>query len=486
MSIASQLANYAINAFQNDLPESIKKIGIQALIDQLGLQVAGSELSWSQSIYSVEKNYHRSQGLSSITRYGDQVSPIQAAFINGSFAHAQDFDDTHQAAQTHPGSVVIPAAIALAEHHNLPGNITLRAIILGMEIMLRLSHSLSPVCMEGGHHTCPTIGPFGSAIASGLLMGLNETQLTHALGICGSYSGALTEFTLSGGSVKRIYPGLGARSGLEAALLANEGLTGPATIIEGRKGMWSIYGRGFPYPERLFEQWGERYLLSSLIFKQYSCCLLIHPAIEAFLEICHEHQFTAKDIKQVNVGLSKQSTAHVGSIGIPEDVLGAQFSTSFMLAFSLIKEPPGMWSNLTEALANTEIIELAKRIQVYEDHDVSREFPEKNGCILHIQTQNDKRYSCNIKNSKGSVDNEFFEEDVKKKFMQNTRPIFLSGQAENFYDLLLNFENLISLKQIFCEEYFMRLVDRFTKRVTYLSFPRRRESTLNGSPPSRE
>lgn len=449
MSIASQLANYAINAFQNDLPESLRKIGIQALIDQLGLQVAGSELPWSKSIYKVEKNHHRSNGLSTITRYGDQVSPIQAAFINGSFAHAKDFDDTHQAAQTHPGSVVIPAAIALAEHHNLPGNITLRAILLGMEIMLRLSHSLSPACMEGGHHTCPTIGPFGSTIASGLLIGLNETQLTHALGICGSYSGALTEFTLSGGSVKRIYPGLGARAGLEAALLAKEWLTGPATIIEGKKGMWSIYGRGSACPERLFDQLGENYLLHSLLFKQFSCCLLIHPAIEAFLEICHGHQLTVKDIKHVKVGLSKQSAAHVGSIIIPEDDLGAQFSTSFMLAFSLIKESPGMWSNIKEALVNKEIIELAKRIYVYEDHDINMEFPEKNGCIVHVDSQDGKKYDCKIKNSKGSPNNRLTDEDVKKKFMQSTLPIFAAEQSENFYELLLNFENLFSLKEIF-------------------------------------
>jgi 2-methylcitrate dehydratase PrpD len=449
MSISSQLAKYVINAFQYDLPESVKEMAIQAIIDQFGLQVSGSELPWSQSVYRVEKNYHRSKGLSSITRYGDQVSPTQAAFINSSFAHGRDFDDTHQEAQTHPGSVIIPAAVAIAEHNNFPGDVTLRAIILGMEIMLRLSHSLSPACMEGGHHTTSAIGPFGAAIACGLLLGLNEIELTHALAICGSFSGGLLEFTRSGGSVKRIYTGLGARAGLEATLLAKEGLTGPTTIIEGEKGMWSIYGHGFFYPERLFDQLGKRYLLSSLMFKKYSCCLLIHPAIEAFLEICNRYQLTAENIQAVTIGLSKQSTSHVGSITIPEDELGAQFSTSFMLAFSLIKGPPDMWANIKDALSDIKIIELAKRIQVYNDSEVEREFPEKNGCIVNVRTRDGKVYNFRINDLNANSNNAPLARNIREKFVKSTLPILGPLQTENFYVLLSNFDQLYSLKELF-------------------------------------
>jgi 2-methylcitrate dehydratase PrpD len=449
MSVASQLAKYVIHAFQNDVPENIKEIGIQAIIDQYGLQIAGSELPSSKTIYKAEKYYNQSIGLSSIARYGDQVSPVHAAFINGSFAHAKDFDDTHQKAQTHAGSVVIPAAMAIAESKNCSPDVVLKAIIWGMEIMLRLAYSISPVCMEGGHHTCPTIGPFGSAIACGLLMGLNETELTHALGICGSFSGALMEFTLSGGSVKRIYPGLGARHGLEAVILAKEGLTAPATIIEGKKGLWSILGKGLAFPERLFEQLGESYLLSSISFKPFSCCLLIHPAIEAFLKICNRYRLVPENINHITVGFSKLSASHVGSITIPEDELGAQFSTSFMLALSLIKEPPGMWTNIVEALSDTEIVNLAKKVTIYEDEEAEIEFPAKNGCIVNVHSQKGKIYSLRIKDPKGSYGNKLTIEDIKKKFIQNTLPILGPLQAKNLYHLLSKFDKLSSVKNIF-------------------------------------
>lgn len=238
MTIAPQLAQFVIHAFKNEsIPASVKKITIQAIIDQYGLQISGSDMDVSKAIYHTEKNFNQSTGKSSITRYGDQVSPVHAAFINASFAHSKDFDDSHLEAQTHAGSVVIPAAMALAEAYDYPAEKVLKAIIWGMEIMLRLSYSLSPSCMKNGHHTCPTIGPFGAAIACGLLMDVTEKELCNALGICGSFAGGLLEFTISGGMVKRIYPGLGARHGLEAVFLAKSGITAPASIIEGSKGL---------------------------------------------------------------------------------------------------------------------------------------------------------------------------------------------------------------------------------------------------------
>lgn len=449
MTIASKLAEHAITTFTTgNIPKDVTQIAIQAIIDQYGLQIGGSEFSWSKAVLNYVKKYTQNNGVSSVTRYGDSLSPVQAAFINGCFAHAQDFDDSHQEAQTHPGSVVIPAAIAIGEHLDLSGDVVLKAIVIGMEIMLRLAHSLCPACIEGGHHTPPTVGPFGSAIACGLLLGLNQKQLTNALGICGSYSGGLVEYTLAGGSVKRIHTGLGARAGLEAALLAKEGLTGPATVIEGKKGMWSIFGRGNAFPERLFDRIDEKYMLSTLMFKPYNCCYLIHPAIQAFLNLCQTNSISANNIESVTVGLSKFSVSHAGKITIPEDELGAQFSTSFTLALSLIKEAPGMWSYDQETLFNPKIIDLAKRITVYEDKEADAEFPQKNGCIVSIKTSDNKSLSMRIKDPKGSPENLLTMADVKEKFLKNTIPIIGIDHALSFYEILMNFDRLNSVRSL--------------------------------------
>lgn len=447
MTASSKLAEFALATFSQEIPRSVSDIAILAIIDQYGLQIGGSEFAWSKSIHRYAKKY-AGVGSSTVTRYGDTLPAVQAAFINGSFAHAQDFDDSHQEAQTHPGSVVIPAAIAIGEHLNLSGDVVLKAIIIGMEVMLRLAHSLCPACIEGGHHTPPTIGPFGAAIACGLLLGLNKSQLINALGICGSYSGGLLEYTLSGGSVKRIHTGIGARAGLEAALLAKEGLTGPETIIDGKKGMWEIFGRGKAFPERLFDQIGERYMLTTLMFKPYNCCYLIHPAIEAFLKLCRENNITADDIESVTVGYSQFSISHAGKIIVPKDEVGAQFSTSFTLALSLLKEAPGMWSYTTENLFDVKIVDLAKRISVIEDAEANQEFPKKNGCVVTINTKLGNAFVLRIKDPKGSPENLLTPSDIKEKYFKNARPIVGQEHAQKLYDRLQRFESLQSLRSL--------------------------------------
>ena len=259
-------------------------------------------------------------------------------------------------------------------------------------------------------------------------------------------SGGLVEYTLSGGSVKRIHTGIGARAGLEAALLAKEGLTGPETIIDGKKGLWKTFGRGRAFPERLFDQIGERYMLTTLMFKPYNCCYLIHPAIEACLKLCRENNIIADNIESVTVGYSKFSISHAGKIIVPKDELGAQFSTSFTLALSLLKEAPGMWSYTTENLFDEKIIDLAKRISVIEDAEANQEFPKKNGCIMTINTKSGNTFVLRIKDPKGSPENLLTSADVKEKYFKNARPIVGQEHAQELYDRLQRFSSLQSLR----------------------------------------
>jgi len=441
MPYAAQLAEFAIKKFNTELPPEVLNVAVSALIDQYGLQIGGSEFSWSRGIHA----YVLSQGTSdasSITRYGEKVSPSAAAFINGCFAHAQDFDDSHQEAQTHPGSVVIPAAMALGESLNCDGKTVLKAIALGMEIMLRLAHALCPACIEGGHHTPPTVGPFGAAIACGLLLGLSVEQLTQALGICGSYAGGLVAYTVGGGSVKRIHTGIAARNGLEAALLAKHGITGPKNIIEGAKGLFEVFGRGRAFPERLFSDLGERYLLTTLMFKPYNCCYLIHPAIELYLELVTKNQLAPEDIQSVRVGLSQFSVSHAGTITQPHDALGAQFSTAFTLALSHIDEAPGLHSYSDENLANARIRNLAGKIEVFCDEAINAQFPRENGCTIKIISTQDRIYEAKITAPKGSPSNLMTREDVTKKYFLNVADVLTLEEADLLLENLVNFQRV--------------------------------------------
>lgn len=447
-TVSSILVDVACAAYKKGFSESLCNTAMQAIIDQFGLQIAGSQFPWSAAIYQYALQDCRTFGNSTIIKYGDKVSAVQAAFVNSCFAHAQDFDDSHQEAQTHPGSVIIPPAIAIGEQLGLSGKVVLNAIIIGMEVMLRLAHSICPACIEGGHHTPPTVGPFGVVISCGLLLGLNKSQLMNALGICGSYAGGLVEYTLSGGSVKRIHTGLAARAGLEAVFLARYGITGPKTIIEGKKGIWAVFAGDKVFKERLLSGFGEKFLLSTLMFKPYNCCYLINPAIEGFLAICKENNIAALDIENVEVGLSDFSISHAGKIILPEDALGAQFSTSFTLAMSLINSPPAMNSYSESVLTDQQILNLARKIKVIKDQIAHDEFPVKNGCYLKVMTMKGHDFSIRVRDPKGSPEKLMTNEQVKEKFMNNTIPVLGQDEATRIYGHLLNFNQIQSLNTV--------------------------------------
>ena len=446
MTINSEaLVAWANHAFKHPLTKQAQLMTRLALVDQYGLQIAGSAFPWSQAILNHAIRFGKNQGPSSVTRFSHKLTPSNAAFVNGSFAHAQDFDDSHQLAQTHPGSVVIPAAMAVGEYLNTTTLLTEKAISVGMETMLRLAYSLCPACIQGGHHTPPTVGPFGAAIAAGLLLKLTPKQMQHALGICGSYAGGLVEYTITGGSVKRIHTGLGARAGVEAALLAQEGITGPSSILEGKKGMWEIFGRGKAFPEKLIPSEDEHWLLETLMFKPYNCCYLIHPAIEVFINQCHKHQLTPEDIVRVDVGLSEFSLSHAGTIREPKDALGAQFSTHFTLALSLVHGAPNMWSYNDENLHDKIVRELADKVFTFVDPEINKNFPAENGCLIKIATQHNK-YIAKISAPKGSPTNLLSQEDVKKKFVTNTKAVIDDMSVSNIYAFIINFERSPRLK----------------------------------------
>ncbi|MDF1760380.1 MAG: MmgE/PrpD family protein [Coxiellaceae bacterium] len=448
MTASARLAEWALSTFSSrSLPTATRRMAGLALIDQYGLQIGGSTFPWSEAVYQTALMTYGT-GDSTVTRHGTQLTAPGAAYVNGCFSHAQDFDDSHQRAQTHPGPVVIPAAMAVAESVGCSGEEALIASAVGIEAMTRLAASICPACIEGGHHTPPTVGPFGAAIASGLLLGLSHEQLTHALGICGSSAGGLVAYTESGGSVKRIHTGIPARAGVEAALLAQRGLTGPSSVIDGKKGLWAVFGRGEAVPERLFGGLGEHYMLDTLMFKPYNCCYLIHPAIEGFLKLTADNGIAAEDIAEVTVGLSDFSRSHAGTITVPHDELGAQFSTSFTLALSLLKGAPGMWSYSPDVITDPDIIDLTKRIHVTPDEQAQAEFPNKNGCLVTIKTTDGRIQSIRITEPKGCPDNLMASDDVERKFFANTVPVIGDERARELYDQLRCFNELISVREL--------------------------------------
>ncbi len=184
----------------------------------------------------------RSGHHATVAFFGDKMSPDDAAFLNSTFNHANESDDTHLKSPTHPGGIATPASFALGEYTACSGRDLLLAMIAAYEVQIRISWACSPYLIYRGHHPPVGVGPFGGAAAGAVLMKFDKELTTNALGIAGSHSAGLIEYTKTGGSVKRIHSAIAAQAGVRAALFAQAGITGPYSILEGEKGFCKTFG----------------------------------------------------------------------------------------------------------------------------------------------------------------------------------------------------------------------------------------------------
>ena len=204
-----------------------------------------------------------------------------AAFVNGTAAHGEDFDDTFEGGPVHAGAVIVPAVLAACERHNPDGRMALIGIAVGTEVLCRLSLVVPKAVHKAGFHPTAIFGAMGAAAGVGAALGLNARQIVDALGIAGSMAGGIIEYLAEGAWTKRLHAGWAAQSGIRAALLARQGFVGPRTVFEGVHGLF----HGFAHTTKgdydaLTGDFGTRWVTDTLAFKPYPCGTMAQPYID--------------------------------------------------------------------------------------------------------------------------------------------------------------------------------------------------------------
>src|SRR5262249_26574637 len=166
------------------------------------------------------------------------MSAAGAAFVNGTAAHGEDFDDTFEGGPVHAGAVIVPAVLAACERYNANGPAALLGIAVGVETMCRLSLVTPKAVHRAGFHPTAVFGAVGAAAGVGAALGVGPRQLVDALGNVGSMASGIIEYLAEGAWTKRFHPGWAAQSGLRAALLGRAGFVGPRTVFEGVHGLF--------------------------------------------------------------------------------------------------------------------------------------------------------------------------------------------------------------------------------------------------------
>lgn len=412
----ARVGQWLANLRHRDLPAPVVKAVRLAMLDTLAVGLSGFDQPWTGIVRQwIDQGGRTIEGAATV--WGEakpSLKPSDAALVNGSAAHAFDYDD--YVAKLHPGAVIVPAVLALAERLGSPGDRIERAIGAGYEVDIRTSLALDPnAARVKGWHLTGVCGPLGAAAACSVLLGLDEEHTRRALGLAGTQGAGLFAFNAEGAMNKRLHAGIAARAGLMAAELAELGFTGPSRVYEEEDGGYLKAFSDSSDPAELTDGLGERWVMLGNRFKPYPACGSAHAYIDAALEIRRRLGRAPGPGDEVRAGIARVVDLQCGFPYRPGSALAAQMSVRYCLAVALREGavlPPQF---ADEFRADPEIVALAERIDLVPDAGLEASYPARYGAWVEVRGAGGKAERVDVEDASGSPGNPQREEVLRGK-----------------------------------------------------------------------
>lgn len=417
---AFELAAFAAGLARDALPEDVVAAVKTNVFDTLACAVAGSSAPGVAEVLALGREWGGTPQ-ATVIAFGDRLPAHHAAWINGTMAHARDYDDTHDTAVLHAGVSVVPAALAAAE---LAGPVSgadfIAAVAAGLETVCRLGVATEIGIVESGYMYTSLFGHFGATVAAGRVLGLDREQMVDALGIGYSQVAGNHQVTRDAALTKRMQPGFAAKAALVSAQLAGKGVRGAQRTFDGADGFFRVYLRDRCDPARLRAGLGRDFEFLNLSYKPYPCCRFDHTAIDAALAIAAREDFRPGDIRRVEVGVTRQAHSAVCTpVALrkaPDSVVAAQFSIPFTVAAALIDGSVGL-SHLTEqGIARRDILDLAARVDGVVSPEIERAWGRSiSPAALRVELTDGRVLEHRVDHPRGSVEVPMTADDFDRK-----------------------------------------------------------------------
>jgi 2-methylcitrate dehydratase PrpD len=367
MSVAELLADKIVALKPGALSAVTARKCEDLLIDVVGLCVTARNQDYVASALAGWDD----DGVCTVIGHKRTLTAAGAAFVNGTAAHGEDFDDTFEGGPVHAGAVIVPAVLAACERHNGDGRMALIGIAVGTEVLCRLSLVVPKAVHKAGFHPTAIFGAMGAAAGVSAALGLNPRQIVDALGIAGSMAGGIIEYLAEGAWTKRLHAGWAAQSGLRAALLAQAGFVGPRTVFEGVHGLF----HGFAHTthgdyDALIGNFGTRWVTDTLAFKPYPCGTMAQPYIDCARRLA-ARGVKAEDISEIVCEVA-EGTVHrlwepLADKQRPRNGYSAKFSTPYLLAAGFVHGGVGLGAFTEAAIRDPKSLELAAKVKYAVD-----------------------------------------------------------------------------------------------------------------------
>jgi len=356
-------------------------------------------------------------------------------------------DDLSLNPSIHCGAAVIPAAMALMEKTQANGRDVIAAVVAGYEVGYRVADALLGSCRHRFYGP-PIRSLFGATVTAGKLLGLDNSTMLNAMGIAGSMASGLREWSNDplGTMVKRFSGGgWPAHNGVMAALLALKGLTGPATILEGERGICRAFGiEREPRIEKLTEDLGKEYWIMQRCIKPYAACGLLLAGVDCVNEMKWVYKVEPEQIERIDIGCSfKVFDMHDSKR--PESIMAAQYSLPFVTALAFFADltDPSAWDE--KVLTKPEVVALVQKVDMSIDEELERIYRETNddgGTKMTVRLKDGREHKAWVRYSKGTLENPATSEDIHRKFHVMAGHVFPQERIREIAGLIDGFDEV--------------------------------------------
>ncbi|NLT15360.1 MAG: MmgE/PrpD family protein [Clostridiales bacterium] len=404
----------------DNLPKKVIDETKKQVLDFIGVALGGYGQAGAKEIRELAIEWGGAPQ-STIISSGVKVPAPNAAQANATMVHSLDFDDVHEAAIMHPGVVTISTALAMAEYRGgLSGRDFIQAIAVGGDMISRMGLATRPGdnVHKYGWHLTTLNGFMTSAAVAAKILGLNEDQMISAIGIGYHQSSGNGQAVKDGVLTKRLGPGFAVRGGIQAAMLAQKGVTGARNSMEGVQGFYYVYHGNCYSRDILVGDLGRRFESENISIKPYPCCRGTHPTIDATLTLVHENDIPPDGVESIRIWAGR-GTLDLLALPLevkarPRNFVDSQFSLVWGCATAIAKKRVTLSSYTETAIREKDVLDVAAKVSV--EYDPKFDTGGLEPVYVEIRMKDGRVYKKLMETATGSPEKPATFEEVVSKF----------------------------------------------------------------------
>jgi 2-methylcitrate dehydratase PrpD len=409
------LADFAANLRFEVIPQPVIQRTEELFLDWFGSALAGKGAHAVEAIESFAKAMGRVDGVSEVLISRRRTSPLFAAMVNAAASHFTEQDDVHNGSVFHPGTVVFPPALAIAQTLGSSGRDFLTAVVAGYETGIRVGEFLGRSHYRV-FHTTGTAGTVAAAAAAGNLLGLSPEEMLNAFGSAGTQAAGLWEFLRDAADSKQLHTAKAAADGLLSAYLAQHGFTGARRIFEGEQGMAAGMSADAD-PAKLVDRLGQRWAVLETSFKYHACCRHTHPAADALLKIVSENTLNIDAVTRVTAHVHQSAIDVLGAVDVPRTVHQAKFSMGTVLGLTALFRRAGL-KEFDEHYSDARVAAFRDKVDMKLDPEVDRAYPARWIGKVAVETADGRVLYGRVDEPRGDPGNTLTRGEIEEKALR--------------------------------------------------------------------